>query len=99
MRSEHAIQVEYPIAGSDDGLPVIVTFTYEKAGLLESVDFKSVRLANPDWRLPDFIMKAIEDWAQAWLDDDDGNSCACDTAYHDIERQRESARDMGMVRS
>ncbi len=64
MRSEHAIQVEYPIAGSDDGLPVIVTFTYEKAGLL-----------------------------------DDGNSCACDTAYHDIERQRESARDMGMVRS
>ena len=49
--------------------------------------------------LPAVIRAAIDSWAREWLDDDDGHGRAWDVAVDDTERQRESARDMGMVRS
>ncbi len=96
MRTTHSIFVTYPLAGSEDGLPVEIRFDYEPHPKLNpNVTFRSVATVGMD-RLPAVIRDAIKAWAEGWLDDDEGYDRACDTAYHDIERQRESARDMGM---
>lgn len=99
MRTTHTITVTYPLAGNDDGLPVEIRFTYEptigRTGYY--ITFSSVvPLVGP---LPAIIRDAITSWAKEWLDDDDGQYAAWDQALDDTERQRQSARDMGMIRS
>ncbi len=99
MRTTHHIRAEYPLAGSEDGLPVEIRFDYEPHPKLRpSIAFRSVATVGMD-RLPAIIRDAIKSWAEGWLDDDEGYDRAWDAALDDIERQRESARDMGMVRS
>ena len=103
MRSLHTMTATYPLAGSEDGLPVVITFWFEpprptRVGLGPGwpavVEFQS---ASPsDHNMPSVICAAITAWASEWIDDDDGYHRAWDAALDDIERQRESARDMGM---
>lgn len=99
MRTTHHIRAEYPLAGTDVGLPVEIRFTFEPIrGLEPSIDFGSAMPLCVE-ALPLLLRLAINAWARDWLDDDDGHGRAWDAALDDIERQRESARDMGMVRS
>lgn len=103
MKTTHTIAATYPLAGSEDGLPVEITFTYEQrsrrwnASALPPEPFISFASAKPLCadRLPEVIQNAITAWAEEWLDDH-GFDRAWDAALDDIERQRESARDMGM---
>lgn len=98
MRTTHTITADYPLAGSEDGLPVEIRFDYEPISKLKpSITFRSVMpLVGP---LPAIIRDAIKEWAEGWLDHEDGYNRAWDKAADDTERQRESARDMGMIRS
>lgn len=100
MKTTHTIAATYPLAGSENGLPVEIKFTYEPIPeFAPTISFQSVRPVST-WAepLPMLIRSAIEAWAQEWLDDDEGYPRAWDVALDDTERQRESARDMGMVR-
>lgn len=105
MKTAHTIAATYPLAGSEDGLPVEITFTYEprlrRWGIFPRplppppfISFVSVKPLCED-RLPEVIRNAIAAWAEEWLDDH-GFDRAWDAALDDTERQRESARDMGM---
>jgi hypothetical protein len=96
MKTTHTIAVTYPLAGSEDGLPVEIRFTYEPHAKLDpGIDFQSAMPLCAD-RLPAIIRDAITEWAKGWLDEEEGYDRAWDKAVDDTERQRESARDMGM---
>lgn len=108
MRTTHTIVATYPLAGSEDGLPVEIRFTYEPASKYRrwspigpapppDIRFGSVMPLCAE-SLPDVIRSAIKSWAEEWLDGH-GFDRAWDKALDDTERQRESARDMGMIRS
>lgn len=97
MRTTHTIAAVYPLAGSEDGLPVEIRFTYEPRERM----LPDIRYAGVAWQdgLSRAVRDAINDWARDWLDNDPGYARAWDVAADDTERQRESARDMGMIRS
>lgn len=99
MRTTHSIMVTYPLAGSEDGLPLEIRFDYEPHPKLNpTIAFRSVATVGMG-RLPAVIQDAIKAWAEGWLDDDEGHHRAWDVAVDDTERAREAARDMGMIRS
>jgi len=94
MRTTHTLRVDYPLAGSEDGLPIEIRFTYQPLTRLDpDIDFQSAMPLCPE-ALPSVVRAAIDSWAQEWLDDDEGYHRAWDVAADDTERQRESARGM-----
>jgi hypothetical protein len=109
VRTTHTIRADYPLAGSEDGLPVEIRFTYLPGraatryasngdpgdpGWSAEIEFEAARPVST-WAepLPSPIASAIEAWARDWIEDDDGFDRALVKALDDIEADRERAAE------
>lgn len=105
MATTHTIRTEYPLAGSEDGLPVEIKFSYSRGRPVvrylrngdpgypaepEEVEYHSVMPLCPQ-TLPAIIRAAIETWAREWLESDVGHGAACDKAMDDLNAAYEIA--------
>lgn len=104
----HKMTAEYPLAGSDDGLPVVITFDYVPGrparrwldngdpgdpGFPAEVDYRSVALADGT-DMPGCIQQAVRSWAADYLIDDEGYHRALDAVDDAEDRAREFAAEL-----
>ena len=102
MAMQHKIRTQYPLPGVEDGIEIEITFSFNpsrSATRLQppewaNADVRSVRVVEFDGELPEFLREAIEQWADAWLDDDEGFDKAQETVASDLEAAREFAADL-----
>lgn len=106
--STHELAAEYPLAGSDDGLPIVIAFDYVPGrparrwlnngdpgdpGYPAEVDFRDVSIPGGDG-LPDVIRQAVRTWAEGYLTDDEGYERALDAVADAEEYGRELADEL-----
>src|SRR4051812_42754129 len=95
--SKHKIRASCPFANSDDGIEVEIAFTYRKGspdywnkagghweqGYAAEVELEAVCPVDPALILPSDLQKALNEWADLYLADDEGYGAACDAASDD----------------
>lgn len=107
MSRRYKLRAEYPLAGSDDGLPVTITFNHVPAapprlwmrspypGHQESVEYVSVALTYGNLLLlPEQIQKAIQSWAADYLESDEGEYAAVMAVDASNDAAREIAAEL-----
>jgi hypothetical protein len=107
MARRYTLTVDYPLAGSDTGAPVRITFNYTPGRPARwylrngdpgypaepaEIDLHTVWLV--EGAVPARIQQAIWNWAAAWLETDGGREAALNAVDAADERAAEFAAEL-----
>jgi hypothetical protein len=107
--STHRLRASCPFANSDDGIEVEITYSFRRGRPAkmylrngdpghpadpDEIELVSAKPVDKTFVLPAPLQKALEEWADLYIADDDGFYRAVENACADVEDAREYAAEL-----